>query len=112
MQYDFDKRYSFNGFAPHYLATAGVMTECAEQECFWVLDVLASYAAALVKRKADYLKIVTVNVTDDTAEFKIEDEIKGILITQHIESTDLKKNLRFWAIDEGEHTIVMLPSEY
>ena len=113
MKFNIDTRYKFNSFAPSYVATGTVMNSCEELECFWVMDCIASYAGELVKLNADYLKIITVTLNKKGGcIFKIEDEINGVLITQDIEFTDLKVDLKLWAIDEGEYTIVMFPSEY
>jgi len=60
--YDLDSRYKFNSFAPNYIATGNVMNSCEELSCHWMMDCIASYAADLVKLKADYLKIVTVTL--------------------------------------------------
>jgi len=105
------------------------MTLCERHQCFWVLDVLASYAPTLTKRKrVDYFLIVTVDVNreDRTALFTIRQEIRDaltegeeVLIRQAIDYTDLTESLKFWAINESPddydpdcQTVVLLPEEY
>lgn len=114
MKYDIDTRYRFSTFVKNYVATGLVMMTCEELECYWVLDVIASYSRRLQKLNADYLKIVTVtlNKDNDGCVFKIDDEINGNLVTQEIEFTDLKEDLKWWLITEGEYEVLLLPSEY
>lgn len=127
--YEPDTYYRFNPFVKNWLATCGIMTLCERHQCFWVLDVLASYAPTLAKRKGvDYFLIVTVEVNreDKTALFTIKQEIRDaltegeeVLIRQAIDYTDLTENLKFWAINESpgdydpsKRTVVLLPDEY
>ena len=113
MEYNIDTRYKFNGFAPTYVATGTVMNLCEDLECYWVMDCIASYAAELVKLKADYLKVVDVTLNKEGGcVFQISDEINGVMIVQDIEFTDLTTDLKIWCVDEGDLTVVLLPSEY
>lgn len=124
-----DTYYRFNGFAPNWLATSGVMNYCEENGCHWVLDTLASYAPTMAKRQGlDYLLVVEVRRTDGQGGiFTIKQEThdgnshgEEIVVRQDFDYTSLKRNLKFWAINEsmdGKHdpsakTIVMLPEEY
>lgn len=127
--YEADTYYRFSPFAKNWIATSGVMNFCERNQCFWVLDTLASYAPTLAKRKrVDYFLIVTVEVNrqDKTALFSIKQEIRDaltegeeVLIRQAIDYTDLTENLKFWAINESpgdynpkNQTVVLLPDEY
>ncbi len=132
--YEADTYYRFSPFAKGWLATSGVMNFSERNRCYWVLDVLASYVPTLAKRKdVDYFLIVTVQVNqeDKTALFTIKQEIRDallkteenkgeeVLIRQAIDYTDLKENLKFWAINESpgnydpkNQTVVLLPEEY
>ncbi|MGZ8883059.1 MAG: DUF6876 family protein [Nitrososphaeraceae archaeon] len=112
MSFDPDKRYVFNYFALNYIATAGVMETFEEQACYWVGDVIASYKQTLIDKNADYLKVVEVVLKDGGCVFTITDEINGELVRQDIPFTTLKENVKLWLITEGEHEVVMLPSEY
>lgn len=110
MQYDQDTIYRF-GFSKTWFATSGVMNQCEELQCYWVMDIITSYIPQLTN--ADYLKVITVELHEGSkCTFKIMDEISGELVVQEIEFTDLTENLKFWAITEGDKTTVLLPSEY
>ncbi len=127
-QYQQDVYYRFSPFAKNWIATGGIMAHCERNKCFWVLDTLASYVPMLVKQKGvDYFLIVTIDVNpDQTAVFTIKQEghdgdgdIYRVLVRQELEYTDLKDNLKFWAINEspGDYdpsaqTVVLLPEEY
>ena len=126
--YETDTYYRFSPFVRNWIATSGVMSFCEHHRCFWVLDTVASYVPTLAKRKGiDYFLIVTVEVNPDkTALFTIKQEIRNalaegeeVLIRQVIDYTDLKENLKFWAINESpgdydpkNQTVVLLPDEY
>lgn len=127
-QYQQDVYYRFSPFAKNWIATGGIMAYCDRYQCFWVLDTLASYVPTLAKQSdVDYFLIVTVEVSlDQTAIFTVkqEDHTKDgeqyrVLIRQEISFSDLKDNLKFWAINEspGQYdpsaqTVVLLPEEY
>ncbi len=127
-QYQQDVYYRFSPFAKNWIVTGGIMAYCERHQCFWVLDTLASYVPTLAKQNgADYFLIVTVEINpDQTAIFTIkqEDHAKDgeqyrVLIHQEISFTDLKDNLKLWAINEspGDYapsaqTVVLLPEEY
>lgn len=126
--YEAETYYRFSPFAQRWLATSGVMSFCERNKCYWVLDTLASYVPQLARTKGvDYFLIVTVEVNpDQTALFTIKQENQDedgdsyrTLITQAFDYTDLKENLKFWAINESagnfnpnNQTVVLLPEEY
>ena len=113
MDYDQDTRYIFNGFARNYIATATVMKFFEEKGAFWIGDTIASYKPMLIKKKADYLKVVQVNLNKKGGcIFTIGDEINGQLVKQKIPFTDLKENVTFWLITEGPNEVLLFPQEY
>jgi hypothetical protein len=113
MEYDQDTRYRFNRFAMNYIATANVMNFFEEHQCFWLGDVIASYKPTLIKKNADYLKVVQVNLNETGGcTFTIGDEINGQLVKQDIPFTDLKENVTFWLISEGENEVLIFPEDY
>jgi hypothetical protein len=86
---------------------------CEQNACFWILDVVASYAPTLVKLNADYLKTIEVVVNLETAHcvLTIRDEVKGKLVKQEI-CSDLQEDVKFLAITEAGKTLILLPTEY
>lgn len=113
MDYNSEQYFPINCYVKDWVVTGGIMYFCEQNGCFWILDVVASYAPTLIKLKADYLKIIEVVVNLETGQcvLTISDEINGELVRQEILS-DLKTNVKFWAITEGDKTIILLPSEY
>lgn len=127
-QYQQDVYYRFSPFAKNWIATGGVLVFCDGHQCFWILDTLASYVPELSTRQgADYFLIVTVEINpDQTAVFTIKQENHdrdgedySVLVRQEIDYTDLKEDLKFWAINETTgaydptaQTVVLLPEEY
>lgn len=129
MLYEADTYYRFSPFAKNWIATSGIMNHCQHNQCFWILDALASYVPELGRMKSvDYFLIVQVEVNPDkTAVFTIQQEQHDnegnatyqTLVRQEIDYTDLKDSWKFWAINESSgaydpacQTVVLLPEEY
>lgn len=127
--YEADTYYRFSPFAKNWIATSGIMNHCQRNQCFWVLDAVASYVPELGRIKGvDYFLIIQVAVnSDQTAVFTIQQEEHDqegnthykTLIRQDLEYTDLKDSWKFWAINESSgaydpacQTVVLLPEEY
>lgn len=135
LRYKSEIYYKFSHFAKNWVATSGVMNYCAENKCNWVLDLVASYVPTLNRASTapegiDYLLTINVELQDARgARFSITQETGGwvdentneirIIVNQDIEYTDLKGNLKFWAInsssgnfDPNLQTVLLLPEEY
>ena len=127
--YEQDTYYRFSPFAKNWIATSGIMNHCQRNQCFWVLDTLASYVPTLARTPGvDYFLIVQVVVNpDQTAVFTIQQEEHDeegntghrTLVRQDLDYTDLKDSWKFWAINESSgaydpacQTVVLLPEEY
>ncbi|MBK8191391.1 MAG: hypothetical protein IPK79_13205 [Vampirovibrionales bacterium] len=127
--YEQDTYYRFSLFAKNWIATSGIMNHCQRNQCFWVLDTLASYVPTLARAQGvDYFLIVQVEVSlDKTSVFTIQQEQHDkegnatyqTLVRQEIDYTDLKETWTFWAINESSgaydpacQTVVLLPEEY
>ena len=108
----------FNPFARMFVATSGVMSMAKENECFWALDVVASYANKIIREfqkttNTFYVVHVLKNMEDSGATFYLSDGDYNILITQKIPFSDIPKNLyMFLQFDGGQHFVLMMPSEY
>lgn len=122
-----DGYYAFNIFTRDMVvATRGVMELAEKHQCYWLLDVIASYLPKAVKMGADYMLIATVkvNLKKQSCVFTLEDEQNGekrLIAKQRIPYTDLAiEELKIWIINEdvtrpfsfATRSIVLLPSEY
>lgn len=117
MDYEQDTYYAFNNLCRAWIATSGIMNLVKDNDCYWVLDAIASYTSSSEVKNADYFKVVKVTINKDRpgCVFTIEHEVDGEnieIIRQDIEYTDLKDDLKLWAISEDNRTILLLPSEY
>lgn len=128
--YEPDTYYKFSPFAKNWVATQGVMQEAEDKRCYWLLDMVASWLDTLARcANVDYLIIV---------EFKLDQKGGGVFtiksearinaktdagyithITQELDFTDLKQNIKWWAIcetpgdyDPKARTVLLLPEEY
>lgn len=90
----------------------------AENGCAWVIDLIESHQLT-AKVKAEEMQFWTIRKHDDNSATatctdggKDGGEPKA-LTSQKILYTDMPvKELKLYRIDDGEHRIILLPSEY
>jgi len=93
------------------LLTDGTKYLADAAEAFWLLDAAASYLIEL--GTADWFVLVRLNVKDYCAELTLEDGNGGIRARQQIPYTDFPADQQvLYACWDGEHWVIMLPSEY
>ena len=132
--YEPDAYYRFNPFNKHWLATSGVMNFAETHQCYWLLDVIASYEQMLAIQDLNYMLVCELKLhatpiksewTDElcNATFTISHEVNGEkVIVQHqdIVFTNIDRPVKLWAINESmsgkyeplNRTVLMLPEEY
>ena len=80
-------------------------------EAYWLLDAAASYLIKL--RTSDWFVLVRLCVKDSRAELTLEDGNGGIRARHQIPYTDFPADQQvLYANWDGEHWVIMLPSEY
>lgn len=94
----------------NFVATDGIMEMCIKLKCFWVLDVVSSYLHTL-KDKDDFFTVKVTREKNGGCQFVVRGDGK-IYATQDIPYTDLKYDLNLFLSYDGEHWIILLPSEY
>ena len=78
---------------------------------YWLMDAAASYLMEL--GTADWFVLVRLNVKNYCAELTLEDGNGGIRVRQQIPYTDFPADQQvLYACWDGEHWVIMLPSEY
>ena len=86
-----------------YLAEAG--------ECFWMMDAIASHLAEI--GTADWFVFVRMTVNGSKATMIYEDGSGKEHARQEIPYTDFPlQAISLYACWDGEHWVIMLPSEY
>jgi hypothetical protein len=125
--YEQDAYYKFNSFhkACNWVATCGVMQQAEDDECYWLLDMVASYIPMLNSLKEiGYLLVIEFVPSPENigsgGTFTIKDENYPYpLVTQVVEFSYLKKNVKWWSIcetagnyDPKARTVLLLPEEY
>jgi hypothetical protein len=86
-----------------YLAEAG--------ECFWMMDAIASHLAEI--GAADWFVLVRMTVNGGKATMIYEDGSGKEHARQEIPYTDFPlQAISLYACWDGEHWVIMLPSEY
>lgn len=86
-----------------YLAEAG--------ECFWMMDAIASHLAEI--GTADWFVLVRMTVIGSKATMIYEDGSGKEHARQEIPYTDFPlQAISLYACWDGEHWVIMLPSEY
>lgn len=89
--------------------TDGVKFLATECQCFWFLDIVASYQYE-PKVKDEEFQVFKLKVNEDhSALVEISDGNHNILATQELEFTDFPlEEIELWCIDK----VCILPSEY
>jgi hypothetical protein len=93
------------------LLTDGTKYLADAAEAYWLLDAAASYLIEL--GTADWFVLVRLSVKTNCAELTLEDGNGGIRARQQIPYTDFPADQQvLYACWDGEHWVIMLPSEY
>jgi hypothetical protein len=78
---------------------------------FWLMDAAASYLIELGSR--DWFVLIRLTVTSSTAMLSLEDGNGHVHVCQEIPYTDFPmQELILYACWDGDHWVLMLPSEY
>ena len=107
----------FTGTARYYriskrhLLTEGTKYLAEQAECFWMMDAIASHLAEI--GTTDWFVAVKTTVTDAKALMVYEDGNGNEHARQEIPYTDLPlAAITLYACWDGQHWVIMLPSEY
>ena len=82
-----------------------------EAQCFWMMDAIASHLSEIGTE--DWFVQVSMTVDGRKATMIYEDGSGSEHARQEIPYTDLPMNtISLYASRDGEHCVIMLPSEY
>ena len=116
-KFDFNQLNQFTGTSKYYrisrrhLLTDGTKYLAEEAECFWMMDAIASHLSEIGTE--DWFVSVRVQVTEGRAVMIYEDGNDREHARQEIPYTDFPLNsITLYACWDGEHWVIMLPSEY
>jgi hypothetical protein len=94
-----------------HLLTDGTKYLAEEAECFWMMDAVASHLSEI--GTADWFVLVRVTVHGTRATMVYEDGNGNEHARQEIPFTDFPlAEQTLYACWDGEHWVIMLPSEY
>jgi hypothetical protein len=94
-----------------HLLTDGTKYLAENAECFWIMDAIASHLCEI--GTADWFVLVRMAVTQGRAVMFYEDGNGNEHARQEIPYTDLPlAAITLYACWDGEHWVIMLPSEY
>ncbi len=94
-----------------HLLTDGTKYLAEEAECFWMMDAVASHLCEI--GTDDWFVLVRINVEDSRATMIYEDGNGKEHARQEIPYTDFPiASISLYASWDGEHWVIMLPSEY
>ena len=94
-----------------HLLTDGTKYLAEEAECFWMMDAVASHLSEI--GTADWFVLVRVTVQGTRATMVYEDGNGHEHVRQEIPFTDFPLSEQtLYACWDGEHWVIMLPSEY
>lgn len=88
--------------------TTGIKAMAEELECFWVIDVVASYSG----KYQDFMGAYFI-LNGGGCDFYLTDGNDNVIVHQKIPFTDLTQNLNlFVSRADSDRYVLMLPSEY
>ena len=94
-----------------HLLTDGTKYLAEQAECFWMMDAIASHLMEI--GTADWFVVVKTTVKDAKALMVYGDGSGKEYAQQEIPYTDLSlSEITLYACWDGEHWVIMLPSEY
>ena len=94
-----------------HLLTDGTKYLAEAAECFWMMDAIASHLCEIGTE--DWFVSVRIQVTEGRAVMIYEDGNDREHARQEIPYTDFPLNsITLYACWDGEHWVIMLPSEY
>jgi len=94
-----------------HLLTDGTKYLADNAECFWMMDAVASHLMEI--GTADWFVVIETTVNDARALMVYEDGNGNEYARQEIPYTDLPlAAITLYACWDGQHWVIMLPSEY
>ena len=116
-KFDPNQLNQFTGTAKYYrisrrhLLTEGTKYLAEQAACFWLMDAIASHLTEIGTE--EWFVVVKTTVKRASAVMVYEDGNSNELARQEIPYTDLPLNyIPLYACWDGEHWVIMLPSEY
>ena len=116
-KFDSNQLNQFTGTAKYYrisrrhLLTEGTKYLAEQAACFWLMDVIASHLSEIGTE--DWFVLVRMSVVLGSAVMIYEDGNGNEHARQEIPYTDFPMNsITLYACWDGEHWVIMLPSEY
>lgn len=117
MSFDAGQLTQFTGTEKYYrisrnhLLTDGTKYVAETAGAFWLMDAVASHLSEL--GTDDWFVLVRVTVTNASAVMRYEDGNGNVRAQQAIPYTDFPMpKFMLYACWDGEHWVLMLPSEY
>jgi hypothetical protein len=116
-KFDPNQLNQFTGTAKYYrisrrhLLTEGTKYLAEQAACFWLMDTIASHLVEI--GTAEWFVVVKTSIKRTKAVMVYEDGNGNELARQEIPYTDLPLDqISLYACWDGEHWVIMLPSEY
>ena len=104
-----------HGLVRSVLMTEGIAFLADQAGAHWLMDAIASYQHEARARAEPFQAwSLVVNAVTGSAVLAMTDGNSSTqIITQQIDWTDFPlAEIELWAIAEGDHRVIMLPSEY
>lgn len=93
-----------------HVLTDGTKYLAEQAKCFWLMTAIASH---LTSSYDDYFAVARLVVKDSSAVLTLDDGNDAVFATQKIEFTDFPmKEIKLYCSFDGQHWVIMLPSEY
>ena len=102
---------SYWRISKRHLLTDGTKYLADQAHCYWMMDAIASHLCEI--GTADWFVVIKTMVSDQRATMIYGDGNGGEHARQEIPYTDFAlPEITLYACWDGEHWVIMLPSEY
>lgn len=103
------EQYHYAGIFRKVIATDGAIDTLQKFECFWLHDLVAPE----IMKFQDQENFITVLAHPEDLKVILDDGNGNVLWKKKLDYTDLKRDLKFFVVYNGNgQWVMMLPSEY
>lgn len=102
----------YRSILPKVVYTDGMKYLADETAAHWFIDKIAALQL-LPKIKKEHFQVWKLKVADEKGKLTVEDGNGHRVYSEDIQYTDFPlAHIDVWAVNDGEITVIMLPSEY
>jgi hypothetical protein len=97
-----------------FLYTDGIQYVCEEGEAYWLLDFIVSHQRnpKIRGERFQVWEVTRLDKDDVGVTISCKDDNKNVVFSEEMPYSDFPIDITIWVVDDGDHKVAMLPSEY